>query len=141
MKEPQIQAWWRARVSALRQARLIPSDKAVALEIVAAPELRDTPRHFAQTLTDSLTVQIHPDAMERPSRYLAILLHELGHVVEHGKTPAAVTLVNHPMAPADEEARADWLAERLFGICIYYDDDNVQTLDSDGVWPRPEGLQ
>lgn len=113
----------------------------VPLTVNDDPGLRDSHRHYAATDTETLEVFIHQDAFKlRPSQTLAILLHELGHVVEHAQTTAGHALVEHPDAPTPEEDRADWIAEQVFGVKISYDPKTkVQTLDR-GL-PRPEGLK
>lgn len=126
----------------MRRAKLVPADRVIALDIVDDPRLRDTPRHYAETAVETLQVRIHPDAIALgPKRYLAILLHELGHVIELAKTPLGTLLVDDPQAPEDEEERADWIAYQVFDIPIRYDvKDKVQTLDRNGI-PRPRGLR
>lgn len=73
---------------------------------------------------------------------LAILLHELGHVIEHAATVAGNDLIDRAKHEGirDEEARADWLTGKVFEVTILYDTKNkVQTLGP-GL-PRPVRLK
>ena len=96
------------------------------------------PRHLAYTETDEngfSTVVISP-RLARFHRLKAqgVIYHELGHVLDE---LFDYSILNEP----DDELRADRIVEVHCGIRIYYDRrDLVQTLDSSGIWPRPEGL-
>jgi hypothetical protein len=62
------------------------------------------------------------------SRIQAVMRHEIAHALFHHDEN-----FNH------SEQDADDLAESIWGDRIYYDDDDVQTLDF-GKYPRPEYL-
>lgn len=136
-----LQRWWQCRLTALRSRGLLPRDRTAELVISKDPSLRDSARHYAATSTRTLQVSIHVDAFDLPPRqWIAILLHELGHVIEHAGTAAGRKLMENPTAPTDEECRADWLAHCVFGVLILYDPrTKVQTLGN-GIL-RPVGLK
>lgn len=140
-QEKTLQLWWDHRVETLRQCGLLRDDQTVELEISDDATLRDRHRHYAATEVRTLKVMLHRDALLLPPKQLlAVLLHELGHVVEHAGTPTGQLLVRYHDAPEDEEARADWIAGEIFWVTILYDPKNrVQTLDL-GL-PRPVGLK
>ena len=141
-----MQRWWANRIQTLKASRLLPPDASVLLTISLDPSLRDSHRHYAATNTRSLEVQLHKDALKLPAaQTLAVLLHELGHVIEHADTIAGNELIDRAkhQGVSDEEARADWLAGKVFEVTILYDPRNkVQTLGTTvpGL-PRPVGLE
>jgi hypothetical protein len=62
-----------------------------------------------------------------------ILRHEIGHIVDF----SAIELP--PGLPTTPERRADAIAELIWGQTIYYDADEVQSLEK-GSSPRPQHL-
>jgi integrase len=76
-----------------------------------------------------LRVVVAPKMIRAPKhRRDAVLMHEIGHAILLSQG-----VLNHT------EREADALAERVFGVRIGYDADDVQTLDG-GVRPRPAYL-
>jgi hypothetical protein len=138
-----ITTWWNNRVKTLKALRLLSPDANVPLTVSRDRSLRDSHRHYAATNTRTLAVAIHADALKLLApQVLAILLHELGHVIEHADTVAGNNLIDRAKHEGvkDEEARADWLAGRVFEVSILYDPKTkVQTLGQ-GL-PRPVGLE
>lgn len=93
----------------------------------------DPLRGFAYCTDDqpdgSLLVGICPKLLTAPpSRKTGVLMHELGHAVL-----LYLGVLHHT------ERDADRVAERLFGVKLYYDMDDVQTVGY-GVRPRPAYL-
>ena len=65
---------------------------------------------------------------QSPSRVIAIIRHEVAHAVLHESGEE-----NHT------ERETDRMAEEIWGQKIYYDDEDVQTLEV-GTRPRPDHL-
>ena len=87
------------------------------------PEVRD----FAKT--DGVTIYFSPKILKcSDNRFQALLRHELGHAIL-----MALDREDH------SEVDADLTAEVCFGDKIYYDDEDVQTLEN-GRYPRPSYL-
>lgn len=87
------------------------------------PKVRD----FAKT--DGATIYFSPKILKcSDNRFQALLRHELGHAIL-----MALDREDH------SEVDADLAAEVCFGDKIYYDDEDVQTLEN-GRYPRPSHL-
>jgi hypothetical protein len=95
-----------------------------------------TPRGFALTGTDGARCWfVFAKKIEKLDelRADAIVRHEIGHVVDLAE------LVVWKGLPLTPERRADAIAQRIWGVAIRYDDNDIQTL-GDGRAPRPERL-
>jgi hypothetical protein len=95
-------------------------------------------RGFAVTRTDTVAffeVCFSARLCDQPlPRIEAIVRHELGHVIDY-----ALPGIQLPGLPLTRERRADALAEHVWRTHIYYDEEDVQTLEA-GASPRPERL-
>jgi hypothetical protein len=147
MTAEQISAWWLALIDDLvRTGSLTAKEAARArLHISSEPWLRANrrrptcrgcrgSRHYAATDLPGGPVRLHADALELPGlSVMAILLHEVGHVLSGSKRWKAYA------GDTDEERRADKLARVATGWRIRYDERLVQTLGP-GV-ARPTDLR
>lgn len=96
----------------------------------------ESSRGFATMRTDGVEFVLNLSTKlidQCEDRVTAVLCHEIGHVVDFSNNAVWEDL---PLTP---ERRADAIAQKLFGIVIGYDNDDVQTLTS-GETPRPERL-
>jgi hypothetical protein len=73
----------------------------------------------------------------------AILLHELGHVIDHlvpKKKLDAIAEEEGVLLARLPEQRADDIVELVWGRLVRYDDADIQTLSENGRYPRPAHL-
>jgi len=83
-------------------------------------------RDFA--MTDGRTIFLSPRILNcNLSNILALLMHEIAHVLYMS------------LNQSHTERETDLLAESVFGVKIYYDNNLVQTI-SGGIRPRPKEL-
>jgi len=83
-------------------------------------------RDFA--MTDGRTIYVSPKVLKcKLPNILALLMHEIAHVLYMS------------LNQSHTERETDLLAESVFGVKIYYDDNLVQTI-SGGTRPRPKEL-
>jgi hypothetical protein len=73
-------------------------------------------------------------------RVQAIIRHELGHALDFLYGRKALERKFRGSLPVGPERRADLIAQLVFGDIIRYDREDVQTLDANGVFPRPHYL-
>lgn len=77
-----------------------------------------------------------------PENIRAMMAHEMGHALDFRYGKARLEQVLDDRFAADDELRADQIAESVFGFPINYDAKcaYVQTIKA-GVHPRPKGLR
>ena len=119
------------------------ADLPIGWEIGDSPHF-DNARGYAVTRTDGQTFCLVLSAKMRtstPDRQVAILRHELGHVLDFALGDALSIWAGGKGAtlPATPERRADAIAALLWGDAIAYDAEMVQTLGP-GMTPRPVEL-
>ena len=93
------------------------------------PEYRDHAYTFQSEDGDLYVVVSDKLIHSQRDRIQAIMRHELAHAwfLNEGNE-------HH------SERDTDNLAEELWGDRLYYDDDDIQTLNPDGTYPRPSYL-
>ena len=105
--------------------------------------VHDKPRHYALYDAETDIVVLDPRTVALgPRRVAGLLAHELGHALD------ALEVHRGKRSYDEVELAADDLAERAFGLCIYYGEDNVQaaylpdeTPPAGFRRPRPAGLR
>lgn len=130
---------WRCVLAEFPQLADLP----IGWEIGDSPHF-DSARGFAVTRTDGQTFCLVLSAKmltAAPDRQVAILRHELGHVLDFalGDDLSIWAEGKGATLPSTPERRADAVAALLWGAPIAYDAEMIQTLGQ-GTAPRPVEL-